>query len=1257
MSRRPTLPEPDELLAGRVRATVEQLFALIHDVNPTDRGLSPRQQAEHYALKARLQSLLVRRHPELLEVHRDAVDERVVTLRHRGSGRDACHAVVAALDEDARRWVEAELLPSEQTTVAPLTPLSAPGSTRSNDRLRAGLEALDAYDYEEARQQLGAAFDESMGSPPAARALLDLLVNHLCEDQAALELEGRLSRQALSDPEVRGTLAVAAARVGERNRARGHLSVASREASLEALVYLAEIALREGALEEAKRDLVSCRELDPTHPALIRLEDTLTTLEAERRRPLEEPLAAALAAEDWGLVERITAEIFAKWPGNAAARGAQARMEEARAHAEALRLAKAAQAALDQGEVAAVPSLVRRARALGASQSSLLRELDALETRLSERLQDLARERVSMMLSAGDRRAGLLTWTALPAAARRAIQQLSPLPEMTWLEALPADEAGVDAACALQAAREAFDQGELEAASSILARHERTLRRLPAARSLSAEIEAARAARAEQQAAVARDAVAEARCAGEHERALRLAAELPSAERRAVEAEIEVELRRLEHARRAVEAEGRGDLLMARDEATQAGDLDAVRALSARIRLQWRVEVHDVDIGVMDVDLPWERRHGLPWLTPDGQALAYVEVRARYVFVREIALPSLEVRRVLTLCAPGSMVPAYVILSEGTLTIVDVYGAVLKLRWSDGEPLLWRPRPLTPPESPTHVQGTVLAPGGRYVWLRHWTGSGWEVRIYDVERWPASTPTSRENPHPWGCRVCEFEGWPAPLIGCEVPTVAVLGEREGVTLFRPSGAPPGKRLPSDGHLFQRVAVLADGRPLVGLITSEEVRVAALRSASAEFKPQVRARPVGLYRTSSDADASKIRLFGGSDMSAPSQIGTDRARGCVRIKMSPGASGRILTEWMDGSEPKGSWVPATTTFFVDAGSRHVHALATVPEGLRYVAFDAADEEVDVHALDLLWLRTVWSEDALDVGQSCEVDLDTLTTLGDRLRRVLGAMSRPDRDREIEALRVMHAEDPTGLYDLAAALFVLEHGVEGEAIVEETRERFPDHPRSRLYAAILASRDGLWEEAQAKLQDLDTTRLEPAFAQHALHLRGLALLHTGSLGDGASALRAAQRIGGACEDALLFELTLVETLEGVPAPVASDDWQSCLQIRLHRQVQTILQADQALERGDLEAALALFDHPDTWRIRERQGLARLAEAWLRVEPEDPRLRLRRRIALASFLDAHEGYLERRTRELPLPPHTWGPARLDDLAARVRAALDAG
>lgn len=116
MARRRKLTrfEPDAiaaLLAGREVASLDRLLELVRGANPTRRGaLEPGEARRRYALKARLQSLVIAQHGGALVV----VPTRrpgVVALRLAGRRGDAGHAVVAALDSAARAWVEARLGP------------------------------------------------------------------------------------------------------------------------------------------------------------------------------------------------------------------------------------------------------------------------------------------------------------------------------------------------------------------------------------------------------------------------------------------------------------------------------------------------------------------------------------------------------------------------------------------------------------------------------------------------------------------------------------------------------------------------------------------------------------------------------------------------------------------------------------------------------------------------------------------------------------------------------------------------------------------------------------------------------------------------------------------------------------------------------------------------------------------------------------------------------------------------------------------
>src|SRR5262249_34212156 len=116
---------PEDVLAGRVKVGAAELLDLIHRVNPTGRELGARETALLYAQKARLQSLVIRRFGPELEVVPDPANEGTVLILHPGHGRDACHAVLDTLDEDARAWVQRELDLGPPSSEAPPPPAPA----------------------------------------------------------------------------------------------------------------------------------------------------------------------------------------------------------------------------------------------------------------------------------------------------------------------------------------------------------------------------------------------------------------------------------------------------------------------------------------------------------------------------------------------------------------------------------------------------------------------------------------------------------------------------------------------------------------------------------------------------------------------------------------------------------------------------------------------------------------------------------------------------------------------------------------------------------------------------------------------------------------------------------------------------------------------------------------------------------------------------------------------------------------------------
>jgi hypothetical protein len=111
--RRPLTTEEVEAQLSSAEGTVQEFCELIRRTNPTRLPLEAAERARRYELKCRLQSELIRRFGEQLQVV--ALRDGIVALRLREGRGDGGHTKVKRLSPEARAFVEAQLrTPSSQ---------------------------------------------------------------------------------------------------------------------------------------------------------------------------------------------------------------------------------------------------------------------------------------------------------------------------------------------------------------------------------------------------------------------------------------------------------------------------------------------------------------------------------------------------------------------------------------------------------------------------------------------------------------------------------------------------------------------------------------------------------------------------------------------------------------------------------------------------------------------------------------------------------------------------------------------------------------------------------------------------------------------------------------------------------------------------------------------------------------------------------------------------------------------------------------
>ncbi|HEX8112018.1 MAG TPA: hypothetical protein VF516_30005, partial [Kofleriaceae bacterium] len=349
-----------DLIARRIPARAGELLEIIHAINPTGRSLSAADERRRYELKARLQSLLIRNFAEDLAVTAEAPG--VVSIRHRYLGQDACHARIDELDDDARarvRWM-LDVGEVNEPHGGMVTPPAARAADDA-DLLDQGRRALAEFDYETARAHFARAMQHSNGDPAAARALLELLVDHMAADGDALALEDQLAPRAAADAEVRALLAVAAARMGNAAAANRLLEGLVGPRVTEAWKALAEDAARRRACDELDHRIARLTEADPTHPDLVRFREQAQRLRADARRPAEQELVQLAEAGDDEAAEARARALLARWPDSRVAGRILGGIQDRRRASEAERLLASARSALLNGDTGLATELCRQA--------------------------------------------------------------------------------------------------------------------------------------------------------------------------------------------------------------------------------------------------------------------------------------------------------------------------------------------------------------------------------------------------------------------------------------------------------------------------------------------------------------------------------------------------------------------------------------------------------------------------------------------------------------------------------------------------------------------------------------------------------------------------------------------------------------------------------------------------------------------------------------------------------------------------------
>jgi hypothetical protein len=1264
--------DPEDVLRGRVRPDAPALCALVRAVNPSGEELPAAERARRYAQKSRLQSLLVARFADEIEVVPDlAAGPGVVLLRHRPSGSTASHALVAELDDEARSWAQRRL----DELAADPTPAPAPfperrrprarradpdddgpdGDAGTDDLLRAGQRALEAYDYDLARSLFTRALEHSVGAAAPAAALLDLLVEQLGADTDALALTGSLGAPALADPHSRRHLALAAARTGNRAGALAFLKDLRDPGTAGVFAALTRSALAEGDPEEAARDLAEVRGRDPSHPELAALESALEAAHAALWKPIEATVLALVADGLFEAAENAARNLPAGAARSPALRKALRTAGDHNRGARAAQLVAGAERALAAGEAQTAIALLRQSLVEHPeNQTARVEQLLAgAEARERERAAALAAEPVTRLLAAADPSEALVAYLALAPDARALVRAGSPRPELARLDAAAVTATGARAtvAAVLALARaERIAGDDPDAALALLQTHGKLLEGVRDAETVTRRAEAKRHERRRDE---ARRRFAEARAllapyGVEAEEALWAKADWSADVTGATQA-------------RALLSNATVQLLDDPERTLAAKFQDAADTLLARHELISRLNAFVGRAEVIQARACLEEQIArAPARTDQAKA------EARHQKLRDALDRAIQKRFGVCVAGEGARELerrglARAIATDVAVPMPDLWGISLAER----------------------LGASCCVRNGRELLQAHSYGPFFFVRVIDFVEKPPLLRTFAvvRTPQPLTISTSNMTPEKVGAAGSIGAVLSLSLSDFRVLAWRPPVEPRAGRVPGElapPWRLTSAALSADlrlawmmeaahGRPprlrtldlesmrithderrevaetgLDTLLGAQEAELAVLdptgtielrrangrpleggRFALTATRCSLTAHPDGgvfaIAREHALALPGAVRLVPGAGTPLPQSIDglaggevvgavTDLDSGRIFVLHAPDDRHRCLfalrAEGATFVTLYRALVPCRSLLMLDLAGRTPSLLVVSRGVFDVVPLGAAPPELPVEPEPLPYLRVPRIR---LLGLSCQ---DVPSPRLEASTETAFAMGQYPGGAVAWAGVVAGKNDPDAMYDTASALDSIGLATNAAELVTLALGRYPKHSLLQLQGALLLAKVGAWGKVRTVLEGLDETPLNAAGSRHFAHLMGLALLEAGEHEAAYLALTRGLRHRGPCD---------LDPLLAIAAPLDDPAKAPWPQRPLRALLRRVAAADACLAAGDAEGAVAQLDDLLVWEAREIQTMARLVRAMLDAGDErGPDRFFRKLFALATYLE---------------------------------------
>jgi len=1271
--------QPNDLLAERTSATSRDLIRMIHRINPTREGVEPHKAAHRYRLKARLQSLLIRRFGEGLIIEQPDVNQpQLIGIRLRNFDEDACHALIHELDDDARSWAQRQIDESRHdhspysfgSGDSPKADSPAPSSQSrpmeaelsADELLQLGRIALEKFDYERSRALYRRALQQSEGGLQPAQALLEILIENLAADEEALALSESFSASTLKDKGIRIRLATAYARL---DRIESALATIRRIVEPEAaqVYYLAAkhfiVRQDEGQALNQLTSLKACGS-----PEFVleteQLEKDIRALRARRLEPLEAQMLrswqAGLEEEASGLAQRL----LSLMPENKAARRILENIEKKGRQNQIEILLQRADEARDRRDFEQEADLLSRILALGKKTPRLKRLLAEAQRQALHQREIAEADALVSCWSTGEREKALLAYAELGAPQRERIRARIHNFHFDWMETALAAPGTVKplklarAVLALGQCTEALDAGvDPRQVIDQVRLYEKTLRCLPQAQKIliQAETRIKTLEETEKQKLLAEaEACAEAgdfSMAGERLEQIK-GFDLDEADRK----RLEPLQRRFFHFQKIQRLRKRYEERVSRkDEITSrrlAGRLarlledgsarrwaDKVTRHTAAIRTQWCLSTADLSglpgcYGTLGLNTYSNDTSCL--LLSGSRQLLIATAHDRWVFLRTYDLSDRRFHRGYLLQAPRALEFAKASIDGDTVWINDLKGQVFQVGLNPFDILFWHDfGALIAGEA--EYEDALLCPQSRILWLKKSVTIENRDNVFEIVHIDRARSIRRIRSTGFPDRIYvggECRTVLQDLLGGSVRICTDDGKVLETFTLETIGTIHHAAVHPNGTDY--IFLPFDDTGALGPVFDSQMQGDLMLVLEVKPDPEKKYKPIKITNSDGEADHG---------------IATSLDHGIVFAHFFQDSGkrfGRRIAAWIPTENSLemvfSKQTPENLVLACDESSRQVAAVAFSPFELEARLLDKRPPEFSPSLVD--------SPPALHtppfVGPwMCSVPTGKIkaTSMAFMLQ-LQNADFRETRRMLREMKKNAPADDVAALVCAVERLLRLE---EAKNLKRFMREKFPDHYLVRIELADEASQKSDWRVVIDLLQGLPRESLDDGSARHLCHLLGMAYFSIGEV----------QKALGTWKEGLAYENGRCELEPYIDyAEVALQSPKSRKRLKAVSAVSRLLsifeKVDRHLADKQWEQAIAAVEPIYPLTDADRQILARLAHAYLQVDFTPGEMRwVCKVLALANFLDCFNVAYKK---DPVLPPYIqkWPESRLAEVARRA-------